>query len=243
MREEATDYRVGAGEMLVLEPGRSHVGYRPCEEETEIYWTHFVHPLQATYMQDRDIPWNAILVMGTDYDHAPQEHGIYIPKYSKFDRNELVPLLQTMRSIQGSLAVSNVLALHTNLVHLFQLLQQEIRQAMKPSESQQLSRRMEEYLRARVREPYSSLTLEQEFHFNTEYLSRCLKKHTGMTTMQYMHYLKMDEAKKLLISTAWPVPLIAETIGIQDYNYFIRLFRAKVGSTPGEYRKYKQGLI
>jgi YesN/AraC family two-component response regulator len=83
----------------------------------------------------------------------------------------------------------------------------------------------------------------KELHLNFDYLARCLKKHTGMSPIQYVQYQRIEKAKALLLQSNDTVPNIAEQIGIMDYNYFIRLFRKQSGLTPGAYRQNKQNYV
>ncbi|MBB6729480.1 helix-turn-helix domain-containing protein [Cohnella zeiphila] len=243
MREERTDYAIGPGEMLLLEPGKTHVGHRPCEEDTGIYWMHFYHPRETSRLPLRQIAWDQVVQIGTDKDHAPLEHGLYLPKFSSYDGKRLLPLMDDMLRIQNSLVLGNALALHARMTDLFAAMQEGLQLSSDASPSLALSRKIEAYLRERAHAPLKTLRLEEDFHFNPEYLSRCLKKHTGMTTTQYIHYLKMEEAKRLLASTDLSIPRVGETVGIPDDNYFIRLFREKTGLTPGEFRKHRRGRI
>ncbi|WP_308635163.1 AraC family transcriptional regulator [Paenibacillus silvisoli] len=240
--EDDTPYSIGAGNLLLLEPGRTHFGHRPCTEDSEIYWIHFYHPLPATPIASQQIPWTSILEPGTDADFLPRRQSLFLPKWAPFDPKPLLPVLRDMLDIQRKLNMENATRLHGLLVRLLEQLQQLTVQAAKPSRSLKLSRELEAFLTRFVKEPFSSESLEEAFHFNPEYLSRCLKKHTGKTPVQYIRHLKVEEAKRLLAASDMPVPVVAESIGIDDYNYFIRLFRETAGQTPGEYRRSRQGL-
>ena len=59
----------------------------------------------------------------------------------------------------------------------------------------------------------------------------------GKTVQEYVVYLRIEESKKLLSSTDTEISRIAQDVGIKDYNYFIKLFRKQVGTTPFKYRK------
>lgn len=60
---------------------------------------------------------------------------------------------------------------------------------------------------------------------------------TGMTPLEYIHTLRLEEAKQLLESTELPVEAVAFEVGYQDASFFGRLFRRKVALTPAQYRK------
>ncbi len=60
---------------------------------------------------------------------------------------------------------------------------------------------------------------------------------TGMSPLEYVHTLRLEEAKQLLESTELPVEAIALEVGYQDASFFNRLFRRKVALTPAAYRR------
>lgn len=60
---------------------------------------------------------------------------------------------------------------------------------------------------------------------------------TGMSPLEYVHSVRLEEGKHLLETTETPVEGIAWQVGYQDASFFGRLFRKKVGLTPAQYRK------
>jgi len=60
---------------------------------------------------------------------------------------------------------------------------------------------------------------------------------TAMTPLEYIHTLRLEEAKQMLESTELPVEAVALEVGYQDASFFGRLFRRKVALTPAQYRK------
>ncbi|MCD9021496.1 helix-turn-helix transcriptional regulator [Cohnella silvisoli] len=243
MTETDIPYAIEAGHLLILEPGLTHFGHRPCDEETDIYWLHFIHPNRAERISDKHIPWSSIIQQGTDNDNAPHEQWMYLPKWTPFDATPLIPIMNEMLNIQSKLCQENALQLQSLLAQLLAHMQQWLFQSSKPSQSLLHSKQIESYLMRQRNAPFKAKEMEQELHFQFDYLTRCLKKHTGMTPLQYVNHLKIEEAKRSLIHTDVPIPSIAEHIGIEDYSYFIRLFRKKTGMTPSAYRRHRQGVV
>lgn len=68
------------------------------------------------------------------------------------------------------------------------------------------------------------------------YFSHVFKEQTGMTFIEYLTYLRVNEAKRLLRETLLPVGSIAAQVGYNDVNYFSRVFKKEVGQTPSQYR-------
>ena len=60
---------------------------------------------------------------------------------------------------------------------------------------------------------------------------------TGLAPLDYVHTLRLEEAKQMLESGDAPVEAIALEVGYQDASFFGRLFRRKVGLTPAQYRR------
>jgi AraC-like DNA-binding protein len=239
--EEGRSYELGAQQWLALEPNRLHVGHKPCSEETEIYWVHMTHPLPARPVASEQVPWGAPQRTGTDQDVTPTERTLVIPKWATVDTKPLLPVLGEMVELHRSLRLKDGAELAALSLRLLSLLQQEAARSTKPSASRLLSERAAAYIESRRFEPFQAKELEAALHFDFDYITRCLKRHTGLTPLQYALHLKLEEAKRLLGQTDEPVPVIAERIGIPDYNYFVRVFRAKLGQTPGAYRQWKRG--
>ena len=60
---------------------------------------------------------------------------------------------------------------------------------------------------------------------------------TGMSPLEYVHMLRLEEAKQMLEAGDAPVEAIAHEVGYQDTSFFSRLFRRKVTLTPAQYRR------
>ncbi len=71
---------------------------------------------------------------------------------------------------------------------------------------------------------------------------RRFAKATGLTPMDYVHTLRLEEAKQILETTVQPIEAVANEVGYEDASFFGRLFRRKVGVTPAQYRKRFRGL-
>lgn len=66
---------------------------------------------------------------------------------------------------------------------------------------------------------------------------RRFRKATGMTPLDYVQTLRLEEAKQMLETSDLPIESIANEVGYEDASFFRRLFRRKVGMSPGDYRR------
>ena len=69
------------------------------------------------------------------------------------------------------------------------------------------------------------------------YLSTRFKKETGTGFAEYLLNIRLAHVKQALLDTGLTVKTVSEQAGFQDYSYFCRAFRKKVGVTPKEYRR------
>ena len=79
--------------------------------------------------------------------------------------------------------------------------------------------------------------LAERFYINKFYLTRVFKEQFGQTVTNYLVQLRITQAKRLLRFSDKNVEAIAQECGLNDANYFSRLFKKVEGTTPGEYRR------
>lgn len=66
---------------------------------------------------------------------------------------------------------------------------------------------------------------------------RRFEKATGLSPLEYVHTLRLEEAKQMLEAGNEPVEAIANAVGYEDAGFFGRLFKRKVNLTPVQYRR------
>ncbi|MEG0767981.1 MAG: helix-turn-helix transcriptional regulator, partial [Clostridia bacterium] len=80
----------------------------------------------------------------------------------------------------------------------------------------------------------------EKCHFNSSYFSSLFKQHTGIGYLDYLTTIRIDQAACLLRQSNMPIHRLSARVGYPNTAYFIKLFRAKYGLTPVEYRKAEQ---
>lgn len=79
--------------------------------------------------------------------------------------------------------------------------------------------------------------LAQELEMSPRALSDTLKKETGKTALEHVHFFLIGEAKHLLVDPQLNIQSVAYKLGFESPHYFSRLFKDKVGLSPLHYRK------
>lgn len=132
--------------------------------------------------------------------------------------------------------------LESSLTTLFALLAREYQSIYQVLESSQKDSQIYEIL-TYIDQNLASVTLEslsQKFQYTPVYLSRLLKKYTGKSFSKIVQSHRMSRVVQYLKATGLPVIEIANLVGFSDIAYFNKVFKAKFGQTPTEYRKQIQ---
>ena len=93
------------------------------------------------------------------------------------------------------------------------------------------------YLNSHYKESVSIELIADELGVSESSLIRSFRNGTGTTPGAYLASLRMKKAEELLKTTRWTIRRIASETGIQDANYFVKLFKRAYGMTPSAYRK------
>lgn len=79
--------------------------------------------------------------------------------------------------------------------------------------------------------------IARQLSITPNYLSRIFHEKTGVTCVEYLTSIRLEEAKRLLVHSSLKSYEIAEKIGYRNAHYFSVLFKKHTGYAPSEYRK------
>ncbi|EHB65824.1 transcriptional regulator, AraC family [Paenibacillus lactis 154] len=217
--EEEEQWELHAGDLVILLPDAYHYAVQACREETYFYWLHF----QAA----ADSPTHSGSI----------SHSIFLPKLAHVpypdQAYQLFESLHLLATEPRSIALWREQSL---FIELMQLLDQS-RAGQEQSRARKVAEQIESFIKIHYREPISNGRLSESLHFHYNYLTRCMKESHGVTPSEYLLQYRLDQAKRLLLTTRWPVSRIAEHVGFQYPPYFTRRFSARFGISPLQYRK------
>jgi len=75
-----------------------------------------------------------------------------------------------------------------------------------------------------------------KLNLSPNYLSDLLQKFTGKSTLEHIHLELVEKAKSLLWDTDHSISEIAYELGFEHPSHFTKVFKAKTGKSPREYR-------
>lgn len=87
--------------------------------------------------------------------------------------------------------------------------------------------------------PFDAKNLCEKHHISFSTLKRVVSKYTGYPLNEYVHRLKVAEAKNIMLNSEKTLKEIAASLGYKDVFYFSRLFKKFVGIAPNIFRNMK----
>lgn len=221
---------VVAGEVALLPPGIEHAGTEPISEELDFFWMHFQLAQWHELGMDDGLPSDESLLalpekmrlvdpdrltvlfgqlvdVFSDAASQPDRYGAYCATCILLEVN-----LQMRRMHEGAGAHSRRKA--TGVVMLAVC----------------------SWIRANAFEPITVAGIAERFHYSPSYLTARYRSEFGVGIVEQIAQCRIDRACELLTSTAASIADIAHEIGYDDPKYFMRVFKRRVGLTPGQYR-------
>ncbi|MCL2319785.1 MAG: AraC family transcriptional regulator [Treponema sp.] len=93
------------------------------------------------------------------------------------------------------------------------------------------------FLRKNIHRDVSVDEMAGFMHFSRSHFTRLFSKEMGMSPRMYLEDLRLKIAMDILFEKTTTIKETAARCGIQDVNYFCRLFKKRFGISPGKYKK------
>ncbi len=154
---------------------------------------------------------------------AVKSDEIYVLLNSKLCEN----INTTHERINYCINILKVMIDYMNLSYVFQ----------KSNES--VYTKAKKYITANMSKPILPKDICSHIGISSNTLYKTVKTRKGISPTELIRRMKIDEAKRLLLTSDTSISLVAESVGIPDVNYFIRVFKKEEGISPLKYRNNK----
>jgi len=81
----------------------------------------------------------------------------------------------------------------------------------------------------------------EEYSYSLSHLSKKFSEETGLSFMEYLQRIRIEQACKLLEGESGGIAHIAESVGYTDIKFFNKVFKETLGLTPTAFRKLHKG--
>ena len=93
------------------------------------------------------------------------------------------------------------------------------------------------FIEAHFGEEMYAEAIAEHFGINREYACRIVKRSTGPTVVEFLHRIRIEEAKRLLRESDACIYQIADRVGFRSPCYFSKVFKKLEGRSPKEYQR------
>jgi YesN/AraC family two-component response regulator len=95
--------------------------------------------------------------------------------------------------------------------------------------------RIDKYIEKNYMYPITMTTISRLLVKHENYISRIYKNVRGITVMNHLQNVRIENAKQLLIGGKYSVAQVAKMVGYPDPKYFITVFKKIESISPGKY--------
>ncbi len=97
-----------------------------------------------------------------------------------------------------------------------------------------------EYIHKNYMKDINLQKISEELFCSPNHLSRVFKKRIGITVMNYIHKIRIENSIQKLNDSTLPIQNIAIQVGYNNLNNFYKHFKLITKNTPFEFRKKKR---
>lgn len=244
-------YHLLPGDLLILDPDRTHVGRKAtC---CEYYYVHFQYeslkPVELTddaLREALETQREKTLRMDSGKRSREKQEILLLPKYihlaSDAGYRGLTQLLNDGIAFHNSpmeggeaLCASRILEALINVSRQF--LSAGLRENDRYGRGSRKVWELLDYLNMFYYEPISGDSLEEKFDCNFDYMNRLFRQSIGKTVFQYLSEIRIAHARELLATSSMKVSQISGKVGFSDESYFSKVFKRHTGISPLNYAK------
>lgn len=109
--------------------------------------------------------------------------------------------------------------------------------------SDTMAYQIDKYILEHLTEPLDIQTLCEHFHCRKTNFYKITNAIFGVGIAKHIRQMRIQRSKELLLNTDLSISEIALAVGIEDYNYFSKIFKQESKCTPTEFRKNNFQLI
>lgn len=214
------EYRIRAGQLLVIAPGEIHAYGASEEDPWSIYWCHGAGDLARSFAS----------ILKSESDS---------PVLAVRDVGKLTAIFEeAIAELSHGYGLAQLQRASGALVHLLGHLGAQARRP--PTEGTDVDERMEavlHYLRQNLHGRVKLPELARQCSLSMSHFCAVFKARTGFPPLDFYLRLRVQRACELLATTRLPIKQVSAEVGFGDPLYFSRVFRRVQGVAPMEYRR------
>ena len=218
---EGVTHNLSTGDCVFLDCRKSYAQYSSKEDLWTLRWVHFygsnMSGIYEKYVERGGTPCFQV-------DNLEAYSGIIQQIYDIASQNSYIRDMQIFEQLTALLTLLMAQSWNPQ------------REGSVPSKRRDVQS-VKEYIEKHYQEKITLNLLAEQFFINKFYLTRIFKEQYGISVNSYLLQVRITHAKQLLRFSDLSIEKVGQECGMNDANYFSRMFKKVEGITPGEYRK------
>lgn len=223
-----TTYPVKSGSVFLLNPGQVHCWSLSDDVEGYVFF-HAKELYESVFLENKleEFPF---FQLGQNHPVIYLENDQFLKVIPLFE--EITQEFRATESYKNSKIASLINLVYIDLARLYQ--ENEV---VKTSTHYASLKRFQKLIDQHFKHKKLPRDYAEIMNMTTRHLSRICADTLNTTPTELILERVLIEAKRMLIHSDATISYVADALGYEDYSYFIRLFKKKVGVSPKEFQR------
>ncbi len=200
---------------------------------------HYLKKNEARNYQEYILTVTEHLAGSQEYTRQVMDHlrRELIHAFASCIRDNGIPESEIFSNSRIHMLEKNAVRSAEDMCRYAQVLFEEVHVRLKDlMDSDDIINRVEAYIRDHFRENINREDVAAVAYITPNYLSKQFRIKKGMNLRDYINQIRIDEAKRLLLTTNLSVSEVAGLSGYENISYFSTVFRKYTGMSPIDWR-------
>lgn len=243
MQDGGDQYSLGSNEYVILAPDRLHYGFRPCDEDTTIYWLHFESPNNVERIAQPKITVRKKANRKKYY--RKDQFSLYLPIHNRLSDGDRETIIKNWVNLMDVDVNHKLREKKFSRPQVDHLVEQQlflniisvlyVQSSINPQEN--LALQVYDYIESHYDQPFALDKIATHFSYSKPYIIQAVKKAYGHTPQQIHRQIRLENAERMLVESPYGIEEISDRLGYSSASYFIKQFKASYALTPFEYRQ------
>lgn len=201
--------KIEAGSIVLYHPFEPQIYHYYSGNDSEIYWLHFTGVESISML------------------HQYQIQNGFVGKDRSIKQlfEEIIFELQLHKPMFQEIAVAN-------FCKILAIMNRRMQSSYEPQLNSDIINKLLARLNKHYMEAWDVSMMANFCHFSPDYFSHQFKKATGVSPIQFLNRLRIEQAKEMLLTGNLTVAEVSELVGYKDPLYFSRIFKKITGFSP-----------
>ena len=171
-----------------------------------------------------------------------QQHQVPFGQYKSAMERIIIGVFSISSKYDQALSYLKILEKLTDADEIFRMMNDMIQEFSPQLPHNSIVKMAIEYIEQHYNEQISLNNIAKYCSVSPSYISKIFKSHINIGIVQYIHNIRIENAKQLILNSDLKVSEIAAAVGYLDYKRFSSYFLKITGMSPRDFKLSNQDL-